>query len=30
VDATLDRLAGHLAAHVDCDRLLAMAGPVGV
>jgi adenosylcobyric acid synthase len=27
VDATLDALAGHIAAHVDCDRLLAMARP---
>ena len=27
VDATLDALAEHIAAHVDCDRLLAMARP---
>ena len=25
VEATLDRLADHLEAHVDCDGLLAMA-----
>jgi adenosylcobyric acid synthase len=25
VDATLDRLAGHLAAHIDLDRLLSLA-----
>jgi len=27
VEATLDRLADHLARHVDCDRLLALARP---
>jgi adenosylcobyric acid synthase len=25
IDATLDRLAGHLAAHIDLDRLLSLA-----
>jgi adenosylcobyric acid synthase len=25
VDATLDRLAAHLAAHIDLDRLLSLA-----
>ncbi|MGP0090153.1 MAG: cobyric acid synthase [Xanthobacteraceae bacterium] len=25
VDATLDRIAGHLAAHIDLDRLLSLA-----
>jgi adenosylcobyric acid synthase len=25
VDETLDRLAGHLSAHIDVDRLLALA-----
>ena len=25
VDATLDLLANHIEAHVDCDRLLALA-----
>ncbi|MGE0210479.1 MAG: cobyric acid synthase [Parvibaculaceae bacterium] len=29
VDGTLDRLADHLAAHLDIDRLLALAEPVG-
>ena len=29
VDDTLDRLADHLAAHLDVDRLLALAEPVG-
>ena len=28
VEETLDALADHLAAHVDCDRLLALAGNV--
>jgi adenosylcobyric acid synthase len=28
VEATLDALADHLEAHVDCDRLLAIARPV--
>jgi adenosylcobyric acid synthase len=27
VEATLDALASHVAAHVDLDRLLALAGP---
>ncbi len=26
VDETLDRLAAHLSAHVDIDRLLSLAG----
>lgn len=30
VERTLDALAGHLEAHLDLDRLLAMAGPVGI
>jgi adenosylcobyric acid synthase len=25
IDATLDALAAHLAAHIDCDRLLQIA-----
>ena len=30
IDATLDALAAHIAAHVDCERLLAMAAlPAG-
>jgi adenosylcobyric acid synthase len=29
VDATLDRLADHLAAHTDTDALLSLARPVG-
>jgi adenosylcobyric acid synthase len=28
VDGTLDRLAEHLATHLDMDRLLALAEPV--
>lgn len=28
VEATLDALADHLEAHIDCDRLLALARPV--
>jgi hypothetical protein len=26
VEATLDRLAGHITRHVDLDRLFALAG----
>jgi adenosylcobyric acid synthase len=29
IERTLDALADHLAAHVDCDRLLGLAEPVG-
>jgi adenosylcobyric acid synthase len=29
IDETLDRLAAHLARHVDCDRLLAISETAG-